>query len=114
MSATNAASGATPQALAGQIKKLLVLASVILLAACATAPRGGKGPPPVVSEGPLDGMHRVALLLPVSVSLPPLPMSVSLLAPETLSYGMQSSGEPVMFASSEVASALNGSPFAQV
>lgn len=66
MSATNAASGATPQALAGQIKKLLVLASVVLLAACATAPRGGKGPPPVVSEDALDGMHRVALLLPVT------------------------------------------------
>ena len=66
MSATNAASGATPQALAGQIKKLLVLASVVLLAACATAPRGGKGPPPMVSEDSLDGMHRVALLLPVT------------------------------------------------
>ncbi len=66
MSASNAASGATPQGLAGQIKKLLVLASVVLLAACATAPRGGKGPPPVVSEDALDGMHRVALLLPVT------------------------------------------------
>lgn len=66
MSATNAASGATPQALAGQIKKLLVLASIVLLAACAAVPRGGKGPPPVVSEDPLDGMHRVALLLPVT------------------------------------------------
>ncbi len=66
MSATNAASCATPQALAGQIKKLLVLASVVLLAACATVPRGGKGPPPVVSEDALDGMHRVALLLPVT------------------------------------------------
>ena len=66
MSASNAASGATPQALAGQIKKLLVLASVVLLAACATAPRGGKGPPAVVSEDALDGMHRVALLLPVT------------------------------------------------
>lgn len=66
MSASNAASGATPQALAGQIKKLLVLASVVFLAACATAPRGGKGPAPVVSEDALDGMHRVALLLPVT------------------------------------------------
>ena len=66
MSASNAASGATPQALAGQIKKLLVLASVVLLAACAAVPRGGNGPPPVVSEDPLDGMHRVALLLPVT------------------------------------------------
>ena len=66
MSASNAASGATPQALAGQIKKLLVLASVVLLAACATAPRGGKGPPAVVSEDALDSMHRVALLLPVT------------------------------------------------
>ena len=66
MSASNAASGATPQALAGQIKKLLVLASVVLLAACATGPRGGKGPPAAVSEDALDGMHHVALLLPVT------------------------------------------------
>ena len=66
MSATIAASGATPQALAGQIKKLLALASIVLLSACAAIPRGGEGPPPVVSPEPLDGMHRVALLLPVT------------------------------------------------
>ena len=66
MSATIAASCATPQALAGQIKKLLALASIILLSACAAIPRGGDGPPPVVSPDPLDGMHRVALLLPVT------------------------------------------------
>ncbi len=66
MSATIAASCATPQALAGQIKKLLALASIVLLSACAAIPRGGEGPPPVVSPDPLDGMHRVALLLPVT------------------------------------------------
>lgn len=66
MSATIAASCATPQALAGQIKKLLALASIVLLSACAAIPRGGDGPPPVVSPDPLDGMHRVALLLPVT------------------------------------------------
>ncbi|MFN3452815.1 MAG: penicillin-binding protein activator [Sphingorhabdus sp.] len=66
MSATIAASCATPQALAGQVKKLLALASIVLLSACAAIPRGGDGPPPVVSPDPLDGMHRVALLLPVT------------------------------------------------
>jgi len=66
MSATIAASCATPQALAGQIKKLLALASIVLLSACAAIPRGGEGPPPVVSPDPLDGMHRVALLLPLT------------------------------------------------
>jgi len=62
MSASIAATRAQPQALAGQIKKLLVLASVILLAACSTVPRSKA---PVVAE-PSDGMHRVALLLPVT------------------------------------------------
>jgi len=66
MSATIAATCATPQALAGHIKKLLALASIILLAACAAIPRGGKGPPPVVTTDPMDGMHRVALLLPMT------------------------------------------------
>jgi len=66
MSASIAATRATPQALAGYIKKLLALASIILLAACAAVPRGGKGPPPVVTADPLDGMHRVALLLPMT------------------------------------------------
>lgn len=65
MSATIAATRAQPQALAGQIKKLLILATVILLSACSTIPRG-KGPPPVVTADPMDGMHRVALLLPVT------------------------------------------------
>jgi len=65
MSATIAATSARPQALAGQFKKLLILASVTLLAACSTIPRG-KGPPPVVTADPMDGMHRVALLLPVT------------------------------------------------
>ena len=65
MSATIAATPAQPQALASQIKKLLILATVILLSACSTIPRG-KGPPPVVTADPMDGMHRVALLLPVT------------------------------------------------
>jgi ABC-type branched-subunit amino acid transport system substrate-binding protein len=65
MSATIAATSARPQALAGQFKKLLILASVTLLAACSTIPNG-KGPPPVVTADPMDGMHRVALLLPVT------------------------------------------------
>ena len=62
MSASIAATRAQPQALAGQFKKLLVLASVILLAACNTVPRSKT---PVAVE-PSDGMHRVALLLPVT------------------------------------------------
>jgi len=66
MSATIAATCATPQALAGHIKKLLALATIILLSACAAIPRGGDGPPPVVTADPLDGMHRVALLLPIT------------------------------------------------
>lgn len=64
MSASIAATRAQPQALAGPITKLLLLASVILLAACSTVPRS-KAPPAVVAE-PSDGMHRVALLLPVT------------------------------------------------
>ncbi len=62
MSASIAATHAQPQALAGQIKKLLVLASLVLLAACSTVPRSKA---PVIVE-PSDGMHRVALLLPVT------------------------------------------------
>ena len=62
MSASIAATHAQPQALAGQIKKLLVLASLVLLAACSTVPRS-KAP---VAVEPSDGMHRVALLLPVT------------------------------------------------
>jgi len=63
MSATIAATRAQPQALAGQFKKLLILASVILLAACSTVPRSKA---PIVVAEPSDGMHRVALLLPVT------------------------------------------------
>lgn len=66
MSATIAATCATPQALAGHIKKLPAIVSIILLSACAAIPRGGEGPPPVVTPDPLDGMHRVALLLPMT------------------------------------------------
>lgn len=62
MSASIAATRAQPQAFAGQIKKLLVLVSVVLLAACSTTPRS-KAP---VAVEPSDGMHRVALLLPVT------------------------------------------------
>lgn len=63
MSASIAATRAQPQALAGRFTKLLVLASVILLAACSTVPRS-KAPLPVAD--PSDGMHRIALLLPVT------------------------------------------------
>lgn len=66
MVATFAATRAQPQALAGGVKKLLTLALVGLLAACTAIPRGGEGPPPVVTPDPLDSMHRVALLLPVT------------------------------------------------
>lgn len=63
MSATIAATGAQPQALPNRLARLLTLAIVALLAAC-TAPRGG--PPPVVTPDPVDAMHRVALLLPMT------------------------------------------------
>ena len=66
MSATIAATGAQPQALAGGIKKLITVALIVLLAACQAIPRGGNGPPPVVTPDPLDSLHRVALLLPVT------------------------------------------------
>ena len=66
MSATIAATGAQPQAIASGLKRILALAMLVLLAACAAIPRGGEGPPPVVSPDPLDGMHRVALLLPLT------------------------------------------------
>lgn len=66
MSASNAASGMQPQALAVGVKRLLALAILSMLAACAAIPRGGNGPPPVVTPDPLDSLHRVALLLPVT------------------------------------------------
>jgi ABC-type branched-subunit amino acid transport system substrate-binding protein len=66
MSATIAATGAQPQAIANGLKRILALALLVFLAACAAVPRGGEGPPPVVSPDPLDGMHRVALLLPLT------------------------------------------------
>ena len=66
MSATISATGVQPQAIAGGLKKLLAMTMIVLLAACQAIPRGGDGPPPVVSADPLDGMHRVALLLPMT------------------------------------------------
>jgi ABC-type branched-subunit amino acid transport system substrate-binding protein len=63
MSATIAATRAQPQALASPITKLLILASVILLAACSTVPRSKA---PLVVAEPSDGLHRVALLLPIT------------------------------------------------
>jgi branched-chain amino acid transport system substrate-binding protein len=66
MSATFAATGVQPQAIAGGLKKLFAIAIIVLLTACQAIPRGGDGPPPVVSPDPLDGMHRVALLLPMT------------------------------------------------
>ena len=66
MSATISATGVQPQAIAGPLKRLLAVAMIVLLAACQAIPRGGDGPPPVVTPDPLDSMHRVALLLPVT------------------------------------------------
>lgn len=66
MSATIAATGTQPQALAGGVKRLLALSMILFLAACSAIPRGGDGPPPVVAPEPLDSLHRVALLLPVT------------------------------------------------
>jgi branched-chain amino acid transport system substrate-binding protein len=64
MSATIAATFAPSQDIVGRLKKLLVLAMLTLLAACAAGPR--RGPPPVVTPEPIDVLHRVALLLPVT------------------------------------------------
>jgi branched-chain amino acid transport system substrate-binding protein len=66
MSATISANHAPPQVIARGMKKLLAVAMLVLLAACQAIPRGGEGPPPVVGPEPLDGMHRVALLLPMT------------------------------------------------
>lgn len=66
MSASIAASGMQPQALAGGVRRLFALAMLVMLAACTAIPRGGDGPPPVVTPDPLDSLHRVALLLPVT------------------------------------------------
>ena len=66
MSATIAATGAQPQVIASGLKRIFAFAMILLLAACAAVPRGGEGPPPVVSPDPMDGMHRVALLLPLT------------------------------------------------
>ncbi|MVZ97517.1 penicillin-binding protein activator [Sphingorhabdus sp. IMCC26285] len=64
--ASIAATGAQPQAIARGINRIVALAMIVLLAACAAVPRGGEGPPPVVTPDPLDSLHRVALLLPVT------------------------------------------------
>lgn len=71
MSATIAVTAGRPQALPGglmdRLTKMLVLCAFVLLAACSSmVPRGGDGPPVVVTPDPLDGMHRVALLLPMT------------------------------------------------
>lgn len=66
MIASIAATGAQPQVIAHGIKRIVALAMIVLLAACATVPRGREGPPPVVTPDPLDSLHRVALLLPVT------------------------------------------------
>ncbi len=66
MSATIAATGVQPQAIVSVLKRLLALATLAVLAACAAVPRGSEGPPPVVTPDPLDSLHRVALLLPVT------------------------------------------------
>ena len=66
MSATIAATGEQSQALAGKVKMLMAVVMLAVLAACSAIPRGGDGPPPVVTPDPLDSLHRVALLLPVT------------------------------------------------
>jgi ABC-type branched-subunit amino acid transport system substrate-binding protein len=63
MTATISANHAQPQAIAGRLKKLAALAMVAALAACSAIP---KGPAPVVTPDPVDAMHRVALLLPIT------------------------------------------------
>lgn len=69
MSATIAATAAPSQvsgsSLTRRLGKLLTVSMVVLLTACSTIPRG-KGPPVVVQPDPLDSLHRVALLLPVT------------------------------------------------
>jgi branched-chain amino acid transport system substrate-binding protein len=66
MSTTFAATRGQSQALGGAVKKLLALAVLVMLAACTAIPRAGEGPPPVVTPEPTDGMHHVALLLPMT------------------------------------------------
>lgn len=70
MSATIAATTRQSQGLAsglsGRLAKLLALLMVTVLAACTAVPRGGNGPPVVVTPDPLDSLHRVALLLPIT------------------------------------------------
>ena len=68
MSATIAASSTPSQALprgfGGRLAKFAGLSVMVFLAACSAVPR--KGPPVVVQPDPLDSLHRVALLLPVT------------------------------------------------
>ncbi len=70
MSATIAASRKQSQGLAGglsgRLRKILALSFLTLLAACTAVPRGGNGPPVLVTPDPLDSLHRVALLLPIT------------------------------------------------
>ncbi|MGB5078158.1 MAG: penicillin-binding protein activator [Sphingorhabdus sp.] len=70
MSATNAATDDRSQALSkgmrGHVSKLFAVSLMVLLAACTAIPRGGEGPAPVVTPDPLDSMHKVALLLPIT------------------------------------------------
>lgn len=68
MSAIIAATGEQPQDLpfgfGRWIAKFLTLSVLVLVVACATVPR--RGPPVVVQPEPLDSLHRVALLLPIT------------------------------------------------
>ncbi|MBL0925602.1 MAG: penicillin-binding protein activator [Sphingomonadaceae bacterium] len=61
-----AATQRQPQDIVVWLRRLLAVAMLALLAACAPIPRGGEGPPPVVTPDPLDSLHRVALLLPMT------------------------------------------------
>jgi ABC-type branched-subunit amino acid transport system substrate-binding protein len=65
MIATISATGAPPQAFACRIKKLFALSAIVLLAGCQAIPRGGNAPP-VAGPAPVDTVHRVALLLPMT------------------------------------------------
>lgn len=47
------------------VRRLCALSMLAILAACSAVPRGN-GPPPVVTPDPVDTLHRVALLLPVT------------------------------------------------
>ena len=64
IAASSEQSQALPRRFGRQLAKFMGLSVMIFLAACSAVPR--KGPPVVVQPDPLDSLHRVALLLPVT------------------------------------------------